>query len=131
MSNPTQKWTPAEDEILKENYPTASWDALMEMLPGRGIEAIRYRANKGFRLVRANNAPGPNRGVPKAPKTPRELKEAKKPYSVDKQYTWNERKIIQDFGLRLDLVELQMLLPKRSIAQIRELAYQMDIQLKG
>lgn len=39
-------YTPQEDEIIREYYPTVSHTEIMQMLPGRTSQGIRVRANR-------------------------------------------------------------------------------------
>ena len=42
------RWTPEEDQVVRENYPVhgGSWDGWERVLPGRTSEAIRVHAFK-------------------------------------------------------------------------------------
>ena len=39
------KWTRMDDELLRRHYATMGHVALMRLLPGRGWQGIRRRAN--------------------------------------------------------------------------------------
>jgi hypothetical protein len=54
MENPA-KWTKREVKILREEYPKASWDRLLALLPGRTCTAITHHAGKlKIRRTKAN-----------------------------------------------------------------------------
>ncbi len=43
--NPALHWKAEEDELLRTNYPTATRDELMHLLPGRSYKAMKSRAS--------------------------------------------------------------------------------------
>lgn len=199
------KWTPEEDKILKEHYPTVAWDDLLAMLPGRTRTATRWRArvlglrrkhlrkgthgwspeevavltekypncalreieaalptksrqaiySKAFSLrlrkaKRAREAPEkricPDCGGPKSSASKRcydcniakirkvgrggnqKEKRPVKPVSPILFRQW-EKQVLVELGPRVSMTELRMLLPRRSIREIRRMAEAFDIKL--
>lgn len=52
------RWTDLEVGILKEYYPSTSWDELLALLPNRNMGTINYKA----RTLRLSRRTAPNRG---------------------------------------------------------------------
>ena len=142
------KWTKEETDILTEHYAKLPMQALMERLPGRTKQAIYAKAfaldlGREVQSIFSKAAlicpkcGGPKRkesiqcykcyrasGINPRPKEVCRVSEAK-----TIRYRQWEKQVLAELGPRVTMVELMMLLPRRSGVEIREMARQFGIQL--
>lgn len=130
------RWTDAEDEILRANYAESTMTRLLELLPGRTKGGIYLRA---FNLRISKPLPEPK--PPKPPKEPKPigkpkgstgLKPGPKPNPKPLKrvhFSYTELQTLRDFGSVLNMPELRMLIPRKSIGQILDAADDYDIRL--
>ena len=115
------KWTDEEIRILKENYASKQIDALLQLLPSRRVSSIyskafdlRLRKPSKPRLenpVEAQKSHGESQ--------PQKVKSIEKP-CITKILPY-ERQVILELGKFLPILELKMLLPRRSAKDILQL----------
>jgi len=122
-----KRWTADEDEVLRSNYAGCDIDTLARILPGRSIAGIHMRAHV-LRLLKPERPPKPEpergRGRPA-----RQLPDPRKRKLV--HLTVTEIQTLRELGSVLNMPELKMLIPRRSIAQILDTADDYGIRLKN
>ncbi|MDO5067467.1 MAG: SANT/Myb-like DNA-binding domain-containing protein [Propionibacteriaceae bacterium] len=96
-TRPRRSWTPAENTLLHEHGPTASWQELHALLPGRSLKSIRIQMN---RLA-----------IYRAPTTH---------YSPTRRsWTPTEEQLLHQHGPTMPWEELEALLPGRTLDAIK------------
>lgn len=138
--NKISRWSQEEIAILRECYATSSSEDLAKLLPSRTLGAIYNQAFQ-LRLKRVystKNAAAesvcPDCGNPKARRSMRcwdcHQKRITKPGPLLRSPVrpW-EKEILLELGPRLTFVELRMLLPRRNVKELKEIAEQLDIDV--
>lgn len=134
------RWSQEEIAILRERYATNPPEDLARLLPGRTLGAIY---NHAFQLHlkkvhstknAATESVCPDCGNPKARRSMRcwdcHQKRITKPKPLLRSPArpW-EKEILLDLGSRLTFAELRMLLPRRNVQELKEIAEQLDIDV--
>ncbi len=118
------KWTDEEIIILKENYASKQIDALLQLLPSKTVSSI-YQKAFDLRLQKPPKPPKPRPEKPvEAQKSygesqPQKVKAIEQP-RITKILPY-ERQVILELGKCLPILELKMLLPRRSAKDILQL----------
>ena len=118
------KWTDEEISILKENYASKQIDALLQLLPSKTVSSI-YQKAFDLRLQKPPKPPKPRPEKPvEAQKShgesqPQIVKAIEQP-RITKILPY-ERQVILELGKCLPILELKMLLPRRSAKDILQL----------
>lgn len=146
-------WSQNEISILIENYASLSIDELLELLPRRTINSIYQRA---FHLRLSKPKPKPKPKLKLEPKLEPgpglelELKPESKPESEQepeenpkaaqkrqvipvkpiKFKPW-EKQVLCDLGSRVSLIELKMLIPRRSNKELYRMAEVFGVELES
>lgn len=122
-----KRWLPSEDEILRSNYADSDIDTLAQILPGRSISGIHMRAHI-LRLKKPPSEPKPA-PEPKSRTKHRALPDPRKRKLT--RFSGIELQTLREMGGILDMPELKILLPRKSIAQILDAADEYEITLKN
>ena len=121
------RWLAEEDETLRNNYASCDIDTLRQLLPDRSTAGIHARAHL-LRLKKPVPEPKPA-PEPKARPKHRALPDPRKRKLT--RFSGMELQTLREMGGILDMPELKMLLPRKSIAQILDAADEYRITLKN
>jgi len=122
-------WSEAEDKILALHYsntPKTPIDELMKMLPNRSLSAIYARAHiLRIKRGKAYEHKDPQSLTQKevAEKATQRITAKAKPVKF-RRY---EKAILLEIGSSVSVVELKMLLPTRTIAEIKRMCLELGI----
>ena len=126
-------WTKQENLILTVYYCHADPDSLLKLLPRRTLSAIYYHAwllrlkkikwlkpRSRFLPPKLSSSKAKPKAKPKAKVIPRPIK----------FWPW-EKQTLLELGSHLTVVEMKILIPRRSIAQLRRMAEIFEVKFLG
>lgn len=120
-----KRWLPSENDVLRANYADNDIDTLARLLPGRSISGIRMRAH----ILRLKKLPPEPKPPPEPKSKHRRLPDPRKKKLT--LFSGIELQTLREMGGILDMPELKMLLPRKSIGQILDAADDYGIILKN